>query len=89
MIQVCRKCGVIAGGLVSDHLSGSRYMTSWPEPDLCPQCYDGPQRCPSCGKTEPEVTFDTDTFSSDCDECVGYARALPRAYNNYNRQRGL
>lgn len=34
MIQRCRACGIMAGGLVSNDIP----MTPWPQPDLCPQC---------------------------------------------------
>jgi hypothetical protein len=41
---------------------------------------DEMQTCPSCGKSEPEVTFDADTCTLDCDECVGFRFAFSRAY---------
>lgn len=45
MIQRCRVCGVIAGGLVvSDPMYGHQSIQSWPEPDLCPQCPPGPDK---------------------------------------------
>ena len=34
MIQRCRQCGVIRGGLVSHEIP----MEVWPDSDLCPQC---------------------------------------------------
>lgn len=40
--------------------------------------------CPSCG--EPG-TFDADTFTRDCDECVGYRRALPNLYRAVQQER--
>lgn len=43
MIQCCRICGVIAGGMVTEeqrHLAGVQF--GWPEIDLCPMCVNGP-----------------------------------------------
>jgi hypothetical protein len=47
-----------------------------------------PLKCPECLKSEPEVTFDMDTSTAECDECVGYRRALPNAYKQLDKERG-
>lgn len=44
------------------------------------------QTCPSCGKSEPEVTFDADTFTLDCDECIGFRFAFSRAYEEQRKR---
>jgi hypothetical protein len=45
------------------------------------------QTCPSCGLSEPEVTFDADTMTLDCDECVGFRRAIANVYRKLDEQR--
>lgn len=83
MIQVCEHCGCIWGGLVG--------RLDVPVLKECPWCKqeDALRICPSCGKSEAEVTFDKDTFTSDCDECVGFRFAFSRAYQKLNQERGL
>jgi hypothetical protein len=46
-----------------------------------------PQRCPKCGKSEPDVTFDADTFSDCCDECVSFGRAFSDAYRKLDEEK--
>ena len=91
MIQVCRNCGIRAGGLISHDPAIQALAERWPEPDLCPRCTagGGKQTCTTCGRGEPEVSFDADTFAGDCDECVGFRTAFSRAYAEMDRHRGF
>ena len=43
MIQHCRICGIVAGGLVTAeqrNIAGVQF--GWPELDICPMCVNGP-----------------------------------------------
>lgn len=61
-------------------------MEPWPEVDLCPTCYE--DRCPACGKLAADgATFDADTFTADCDDCVGSRFAFSRAYRRLDQAR--